>query len=76
MNKMETLSLLVLMTSLITQVLLRDPRDENVIPVVEELQRRLPVGNHGQGEGKESSAAQNDADASEEDGTTIPFLFL
>ncbi|CAH2043504.1 unnamed protein product [Thlaspi arvense] len=36
------------------EVLLRDPSDENVIPVVAELQRRLPVGieaHHGQGDG-------------------------
>ncbi|KAG2301096.1 hypothetical protein Bca52824_029747 [Brassica carinata] len=52
------------------EVLLRDPSDENVIPVVKELERHLPVGNkahHGQGEGKDSLVAQNDADAGEED---------
>ncbi|VVB10439.1 unnamed protein product [Arabis nemorensis] len=54
------------------KVLLRNPTNENVIPGVEELQRRLPIGNHGQGQGKESSAAQNDRDAGEEDGTTFP----
>ena len=56
--------------------MLRDPSDEHVIPVVKELERRLPVGNeehHGQGDGKENSNAHNDADAGEEDGTyTIP----
>lgn len=53
-------------------MLLRDPLDENVIPVVEELRRRLPVGNaahQGQGDGKEGSGAQNDGDPGEEDGT-------
>lgn len=54
------------------QVLLRDPLDENVIPFVEELQRRLPVGDesgNGQGDGKESSGGgQNDGDTGEEDG--------
>ena len=63
---------------ILLQVLLRDPSDENVIPVLKELERRLPVGNeaqHGQGDGKESSAAQNDADAGEEDGTYLHKLF-
>ncbi|CAA7034801.1 unnamed protein product [Microthlaspi erraticum] len=59
------------------EVLLRDPLDENVIPVVEELQRRLPVGNegsNGQGDGKESSGGgQNDGDTGEED--EFPFEF-
>jgi magnesium transporter len=54
------------------QVLLRDPSDENVIPVVEELRRRLPVGNAshngGQGDGKEIAGAQNDGDTGDEDG--------
>ncbi|XP_047963805.1 magnesium transporter MRS2-I-like [Salvia hispanica] len=34
------------------EVLLRDPLDENVAPIVEELQRRLPLG-IGRGEGEE-----------------------
>lgn len=58
--------------------MLRDPSNENVIPVLKELERRLPVGNkaqHGQGEGKESSATQNDADAGGEDGT-IPHRLI
>ncbi|VVB18017.1 unnamed protein product [Arabis nemorensis] len=55
------------------QVLLRDPTDENVIPVVKELQRRIPVG---QGEGKETSAAQNDGDAGEEDESPFEFRAL
>ena len=45
--------------------------DENVIPVVEELQRRLPpVGSIHQNErgGKEYSAAQHDMEVAEEDG--------
>ncbi|KAL1215420.1 Magnesium transporter MRS2-2 [Cardamine amara subsp. amara] len=61
------------------EVLLRDPSDENVIPVVEELQRRLPVGNeahHGQGDGKESSVAQNDADNGDEDESPFEFRAL
>lgn len=40
------------------QVLLRDPLDDNVIPVVEELRRRLAP----------SSATQHDVEGAEEDG--------
>ncbi|XP_010547641.1 PREDICTED: magnesium transporter MRS2-2 [Tarenaya hassleriana] len=61
------------------EVLLRDPSDENVIPVVEELQRRLPAGNEAhqvQGDGKESLAAQNDVDAGEEDESPFEFRAL
>ncbi|CDY56489.1 BnaCnng30470D [Brassica napus] len=47
------------------EVLLRDPSDENVIPVLKELERRLP-----------SSAAQNDADAGEEDDSPFEFRAL
>lgn len=55
-------------------MLLRDPLDENVIPVVEELQRRLPPGNYireNQTDGKEFPAGQNDVDAGEEDGMML-----
>ena len=57
-------------------MLLRDPLDENVIPVVEELQRRLPPGNstrenQADGNGKEFPAGQNDVDAGEEDGMIL-----
>jgi len=51
--------------------LLRDPTDEHVIPVVEELQRRLPqlsASLQQQGDGKEYLGGQNDAEAAEEDG--------
>lgn len=54
-------------------MLLRDPVDENVIPVVEELQRRLPPVNaihESQKDGKEFPAGQIDVDAGEEDGMT------
>ncbi|CDY51292.1 BnaA06g23540D [Brassica napus] len=47
------------------EVLLRDPSDENVIPVLKELERRLP-----------SSAANNDADAAEEDDSPFEFRAL
>ena len=53
------------------QVLLRDPLDEDVIPVVEELQRRLPPANvfrQSQGDGKDHTGGQLDVEAGEEDG--------
>lgn len=62
-------------------MLLRDPTDENVVPIVEELRRRLPPASglqQGQGEGKENLTSQNDAEAGEEDGmlhTLIIFTF-
>ncbi|KAI8010013.1 Magnesium transporter MRS2-2 [Camellia lanceoleosa] len=52
------------------EVLLRDPLDDNVIPVVEELQRRLPFINsirEGQEDGNELGD-QQDVEAGEEDG--------
>ncbi|CAJ1976452.1 unnamed protein product, partial [Sphenostylis stenocarpa] len=58
------------------EVLLRDPTDENVIPVVEELQRRLPRSGAGlqlQGHGKEYLAGQNDAEPAEEDESFFEF---
>ncbi|KAJ9695964.1 hypothetical protein PVL29_008296 [Vitis rotundifolia] len=57
------------------EVLLRDPMDDNVIPIVEELQRRLPAVSTsfpGQGE-EEDLGAQNDAEAAEEN--EFPFEF-
>lgn len=53
-------------------MLLRDPLDDNVIPVVEELRRRLPLSNairESQADGKEMGG-QHDIDAGEEDGMT------
>lgn len=47
----------------ICQVLLRDPSDDNVIPVVEELRRRLPVVNDN----------ANDGETGEEDGMFVNF---
>lgn len=58
------------------EVLLRDPLDENVIPVVEELQRRLalPCASYeGQGDGDEQAGAQNDTQFYEEN--EFPFEF-
>jgi hypothetical protein len=49
--------------------LLRDPFGDNVIPLVEELQRRLSLANaicHGQAEEEEQPGAEN----SEENGKT------
>ncbi|KAF5452733.1 hypothetical protein F2P56_027701 [Juglans regia] len=61
------------------EVLLRDPTDENVVPVVEELQRRLPPVNairQGQPNGKEYPGGQNDVEASEEDESPFEFRAL
>ncbi|XP_024196925.1 magnesium transporter MRS2-I isoform X3 [Rosa chinensis] len=61
------------------EVLLRDPLDENVIPVVEELQRRLPPVNsnrENQTDGREFPAGHNDVDAGEEDESPFEFRAL
>ncbi|XP_043724616.1 magnesium transporter MRS2-2-like isoform X2 [Telopea speciosissima] len=60
------------------EVLLRDPLDDNVIPIVEELRRRLPPSNlihQGQGDGKEHLSGQND-EAGEEDESPFEFRAL
>ncbi|KAF3322893.1 Magnesium transporter MRS2-I [Carex littledalei] len=49
----------------LAKVLLRDPTEENVVPVVEELRRRLPL-----------SAAQNEADAPDEHESPFEFRAL
>uniref|UniRef100_A0A7C9D333 Magnesium transporter n=1 Tax=Opuntia streptacantha TaxID=393608 RepID=A0A7C9D333_OPUST len=59
------------------EVLLRDPLDENVIPVVEELQRRLQPGNvvrQAQADGKELGG--NEVEAAEEDESPFEFRAL
>ncbi|CAN1797458.1 Magnesium transporter MRS2-2 [Linum perenne] len=48
------------------EVLLRDPADENVVPVVEELLRRLPLDTH----------QQSDAEGGEEDESPFEFRAL
>uniref|UniRef100_A0A6V7QRR6 Magnesium transporter n=1 Tax=Ananas comosus var. bracteatus TaxID=296719 RepID=A0A6V7QRR6_ANACO len=61
------------------EVLLRDPTDENVVPIMEELRRRLPPASilqQGQGEGKENLTSQNDAEAGEEDESPFEFRAL
>ncbi|KAL8121829.1 hypothetical protein AgCh_018531 [Apium graveolens] len=60
------------------EVLLRDPSDDNVIPVVEELRRRLPLLNNyreDNGEGKELGG-QNDGEPGEEDESPFEFRAL
>ncbi|KAE9612065.1 hypothetical protein Lal_00022255 [Lupinus albus] len=61
------------------EVLLRDPTDENVVPVVEELQRRLPqvsFSHQQQGDGKEYRGGQHDIEATEEDESPFEFRAL
>ncbi|XXG76679.1 hypothetical protein AAC387_Pa08g0980 [Persea americana] len=61
------------------EVLLRDPTDEMVIPIVEELCRRLPPANifrQAQGDGKEQSSGQNDVELGEEDESPFEFRAL
>lgn len=57
------------------EVLLRDPLEENVIPIVEELRRRLPPsanGKHEHGEG----GVQHDGEGAEEDESPFEFRAL
>ncbi|CAM0876156.1 unnamed protein product [Alopecurus aequalis] len=57
------------------EVLLRDPSDENVIPVVEELRRRLaPSGEHL--DGKDNLSGQHDGEGAEEDESPFEFRAL
>ncbi|KAL3531270.1 hypothetical protein ACH5RR_010592 [Cinchona calisaya] len=57
------------------EILLRDPLDDNVVPIVEELQRRLPMA-LGQGEGEDDDhpemCNQVETDGAE---TEFPFEF-
>lgn len=60
------------------EVLLRDPLDENVTPVVEELRRRLKAvhaNTEDQG-GEKEFAAQHDVDTGEEDESPFEFRAL
>jgi len=61
------------------QVLLRDPTDDDVVPIVEELRRRLPkVSASGEGRGEEETCAQ-DGEGGDENGVlceTFWFHFL
>ncbi|XVF28708.1 hypothetical protein REPUB_Repub15cG0053300 [Reevesia pubescens] len=57
------------------EVLLRDPSDENVVPVVQELQRRLsPVNAIRQGQ--DYTGGQNDVEAGDEDESPFEFRAL
>ncbi|CAN1827839.1 Magnesium transporter MRS2-2 [Linum perenne] len=60
------------------EVLLRDPADENVAPVVEVLLRRLPLDTHqeGQANGKNHGTQQSDAEVGEEDESPFEFRAL
>ncbi|URE23859.1 Magnesium transporter [Musa troglodytarum] len=62
------------------EVLLRDPTEENVIPIVEELRRRLRSDNdinQAHGEGRENINGQHDVEGVEEDESFVesPFEF-
>lgn len=59
--------------------MLQDPLDDNVVPIVEELQKRLPsvnLNSQVQGEDEENLGPQNDLDASEENGMTSHITLL
>lgn len=59
-------------------MILRDPLDDNVMPVVEELQRRLPLGN-GRGEGEEDElpeSSSNEVGNDEEAGSDYIVLLV
>ncbi|CAN0904461.1 Magnesium transporter MRS2-2 [Linum grandiflorum] len=62
------------------EVLLRDPSDEYVSPVVKELQRRLPLANdthqEGQSIDKSHATQQTDVDGAEEDESPFEFRAL
>ncbi|KAL1816742.1 hypothetical protein DCAR_0521126 [Daucus carota subsp. sativus] len=53
------------------EVLLQDPLDDNVVPVVQELERRLPVVKKGQGNYEENLGSPNDIETS--DDNEFPF---
>ncbi|XP_007034963.2 PREDICTED: magnesium transporter MRS2-2 [Theobroma cacao] len=57
------------------EVLLRDPSDEYVVPVVQELQRRLPPVNAFH-QGQEYTGGQNDVEAGDEDESPFEFRAL
>ncbi|XVF66561.1 hypothetical protein PTKIN_Ptkin10aG0046800 [Pterospermum kingtungense] len=57
------------------EVLLRDPSDEYVVPVVQELQRRLPQLNAIR-QGQDYMSGQNDVEAGDEDESPFEFRAL
>ncbi|KAJ6796723.1 magnesium transporter MRS2-I [Iris pallida] len=61
------------------EVLLRDPYEDNVIPIVEELRRRLPpasIATPAHGEGKENLSGHQDVEAADEDESPFEFRAL
>lgn len=59
--------------------MLQDPLDDNVVPIVEEFQKRLPsvnLSSQVQGEDEENLGTQNDFDTNEENGMTSHITFL
>ncbi|CAI9107705.1 OLC1v1007137C5 [Oldenlandia corymbosa var. corymbosa] len=56
------------------EVLLRDPLDDNVVPIVEELQRRLPMA-IGQGEGEDDDRPETPNEVEPDSETEFPFEF-
>lgn len=59
--------------------MLQDPLDDNVVPIVKELQRRLPLMNHfsqGHGEDEDNLGPQNDKEISTENGITSEMTLL
>lgn len=63
------------------EVLLRNPSDEHVIPILEELCRRLPKGSAAQrtdllGDAQEQSNENHDVDAGDEDESPFEFRAL
>ena len=56
------------------KVLLRDPLDDNVVPIVEELQRRLPTVTaicQDQAEDEEHQGARDDVESGEQNGNLV-----
>ncbi|XP_020586073.1 magnesium transporter MRS2-I-like [Phalaenopsis equestris] len=58
------------------EVLLRDPFDDNVIPIVEELRRRLQPMATQQGEGRENLSGLHDLEVPDEDESPFEFRAL
>ncbi|XP_078429853.1 magnesium transporter 9 [Wolffia australiana] len=58
------------------EVLLRNPMEENVIPIVEELRRRLPASSIAQQGGREGLNGPDDVEAPEEDESPLEFRAL
>ena len=59
-------------------MLLRDPYEDNVIPIVEELRRRLMPSNTAKedhGEWKENTSGQHDVEGADEDGELLRFVY-